>query len=362
MSDFIHLSIITNCGLEFRLATPTEAEAEAAGQAGSSADPSVSSVVVTGPPRACDFVEQQGEGSSVICLSPKTLVTVPRKFRKGAGIPLKAQHFCFVYPTRSVELQQALSQLDLQREAWAFVMLIGGFAYFDAADQLLGVNAVTYSGAASGSALMLIGPSSCTQRGFESLYRQGRLRPMPNSLEGFDLFSWVHPNELLDGELLTKSGEIGGTGDYPHGAMVYSGIPADGSAPTVDDAFVYTMLVPGDPRYIKPGAKAKKRDSAAENQSPSRGVFGRARTVSVSSNAVSLPGGKSLSKAVEALESRASEAFVKKRAVNDGFVSRISVEEQMKLRKTIWKVVTKAVRAAAFIGIGLLCSHARAHA
>ena len=372
MSDYIHLSIITNCGFEFRSASAAEthAEAEAGGgwaeghlkaqdPGGSSHDSSISAVTVTGPARACDFFEQQGgTGSSLSWLSPKALVTVPKKFRKGAGIPLKAKSFAFVYPTRSLELQDALNQLDLQREAWAFTMLIGGFAYFDPDDALLGVNAITFS-ADSTSALMLIGPSSCTQHAFASIIGQGRLRSMPQSLrtDGFELSGWVHPNELIDGELLTKSGAV--DGDYPHGAMLYSGAPADGSVPSAEDALVYTMLVPGDPRYVKPGkgrgdGELKSTKTQQLTQQALSQVRSGTQKLGTPTRSSAAAGGRTLSKAVGELKKRSSDAYTAKQDVSAGFVGRVEPPHpRLRLRRTIRKVLMKAVRAAAFIGVGL---------
>ena len=154
-TDYIHLSIFANCGLEVE---PLAADAVPSASA-ADADPMASAratlpFYVCGPPRAKAWLlarmsrsstgtaeaaaaggeapaaggdKAREEASKLHCwLSPKASVTVPRKFRKGAGIPLAAHSFAFVYPLPS--LFEALSALDLVVDAWAFTLLIGVWA------------------------------------------------------------------------------------------------------------------------------------------------------------------------------------------------------------------------------------------
>ena len=94
-------------------------------------------------------------------LSPRSACTVPSEFRDGAGIPQDAEYYCFIHPLSSFVAREVLRSgaLKLSRNPWAFVLLMGGFAYFDQAGKLSQVNAITFTPPVSAShpGLLMVG-------------------------------------------------------------------------------------------------------------------------------------------------------------------------------------------------------------
>jgi hypothetical protein len=106
------------------------------------------------------LLDQQLEGD----VSPCHDVTIPKEFRKGAGVPEEAEQFCFIHPLAEetlARIHDAVHEgaLSLARNDWAFVLLAGGYAYFrkdeHGQDELLRVNAITL--APSDTSLLLVG-------------------------------------------------------------------------------------------------------------------------------------------------------------------------------------------------------------
>ena len=108
MSDTVHLSILTNVGLEFEVD---------GGGAESETDNAHTTLPfqIIGPERAYNWLTNTGVNEALRgLLSPKALVTVPRRHRRKAGIPLFAYEFAFVYP--SLALQEQLVDVHEHRQ------------------------------------------------------------------------------------------------------------------------------------------------------------------------------------------------------------------------------------------------------
>ena len=158
-------------------------------------------------------------------LSPPSAVTVPVEHRAAAAIPVAATAYCWIHPLD--HLAAKLETLKLARNPWAFVLLTGGFAYFDAEMKLLAINAVAMAPSPTG--LVLVGRPVCGQGSAQAadvLSKKGRLVPIayPDLLSvGFDASAWVHGSENFNGVSLSDDTP------YPHGAFVYRWRPPEGS-------------------------------------------------------------------------------------------------------------------------------------
>ena len=156
-----------------------------------------------------------------------TLQVDNKEWRARAGIPEEATHFAFVYPMEGTEkLTDALiwsvekleaaveegdaaddgpipvpAQLELAYELlgtmtegdWSF-LCFGGYAYFDADENILQVNAI-----AQGDALHFNGPFPLTQDVLTKLDKGERLQPVtlsPIRSTGATRFCWIYPDEL----------------------------------------------------------------------------------------------------------------------------------------------------------------------
>ena len=314
MSDHIYLSILVDVDLTI--------EVMDSGLHGSSGDNSTTTTTTTtttirinGSSRACDWlIEVGGDEALYGVISPRASVTVPKKFRRGAGIPILADSFAFIYPRH--KLQDALQTLDLARNAWAFTFLTGGFAYFDATGRLLSINAITL--APSSASLMLAGPANCTAGSFEAMRTGGRLSPVTGPLKaaGFASFGWVHPNEKFDGHSLKQIID-----SYPHGAMLYARDEDGDGIITYNEAVVYTLLVPTDKEYVKPRAGSSTSKEGSPQNTSGRRTFGLSRSKTTRINS----GGATLSGALAGLKARSSEAFERKKKAGN-IVSRAAEE------------------------------------
>ena len=108
-------------------------------------------------------------------LSPRAAVTVPKEHRKDAGIPSDAHFFAFIHPSEDTEVLEKVQTIkNKARQSWAFVLLIGGYAYFDKSGKLLSVNAIAF--AETPQSLLLVGPYPCSVTSAVELDRQGRMR------------------------------------------------------------------------------------------------------------------------------------------------------------------------------------------
>ena len=314
--DHIHLSILTDIGLEFDC--PAESEDER----------TTIAIAVSGP--RGHTIGSCGRRAALNggCRRPRQ--SVPQKYRRRAGIPILAHTFAYIYPW--VELEEALDQLDFAKDSWAFALLIGGFAYFDVHGRLLQVNAITF--APSPQSLMLIGPFACSEKAFKSLQKQGRLETICDGTRlkaaGFHSCGWVHPSEDFDGAPLLASSDHA---SHPHGAMVYTrGV--DGSRH--QDAQAYMLITPADPDYIPAGV-----DAAASTRKPRS-----TETVA-----------QRLSDALSSSISLSADAIRKKNAAMRLVGEREDDEEGGKESllnvKAMKQLCMKVFLAAAFIGLGM---------
>jgi len=194
---------------------------------------------VTGPQPvidACTALSLHADGH-VSPVSPITLQVDNKEWRARAGIPEEATHFAFVYPMEGTEkLTDALiwsvekleaaveegdaaddgpipvpAQLELAYELlgtmtegdWTF-LCFGGYAYFDADENILQVNAI-----AQGDALHFNGPFPLTQDVLKKLDKGERLQPVtlsPIRSTGATRFCWIYPNELASFGIECKHG------------------------------------------------------------------------------------------------------------------------------------------------------------
>ena len=183
-------------------------------------------------------------------LSPKHMVTVPAESRAGAGIPAKAEKFCFIFPLKD---QHALAQirtaslLQLARNPWAFTLLAGGFAYFDEYGNVLAVNAISFAPSATG--LLLIGYEVNAVYAVNTMEQDKRTveirEPKELTYLGVHKYGWVHPDEEFGGKKLSDQHA------YENGAFLYTRVCRDGT-PKI---YMYSLMVSVNPDY--PGALAK---------------------------------------------------------------------------------------------------------
>jgi len=177
-------------------------------------------VQITGPEKTlADLSKLLGTSEApYLEVSPRAAVTVPMEYREDAGIPLNAHAFAFIYPSENVRILEKVQAVkNKARQSWAFVLLIGGYAYYDEKGALISINAIAF--AETEQSLLLVGPYRCSQAGTNALDGQGRLRPVTVSEvaeAGFSTQAWAHPSERFGGELLSA------TVDYHHGGFVFA--------------------------------------------------------------------------------------------------------------------------------------------
>ena len=157
-------------------------------------------------------------------LSPLDTVTVPPEMRASVGIPADAAFFAFVYPADGVE--ELLEELDLTQAKWAFLLLLGGYVYFDSEKRQLAINAMTLGGdeeeVVNGNPVFkfhLHGPFPAAPQALEALAAQSRLCDVTLSElkgQGFAKFCWVHSSEAPGGVSLST------TSTYVYGAFAYT--------------------------------------------------------------------------------------------------------------------------------------------
>ena len=251
VDDYINLSILPNVDLALE---PVSRQTE----------PSTGSArryKVIGPAAPLDFLRGLGERAKSCSLSPPARVTVPLKVRAAAGIPKCAETFAFIYPW----MGEMVGGLDLSHNAWAFVMLFGGFAYFNKSGDLLSVNAITLDHSEQG--LMLVGPSIATPAAVSAMQAKDRMTNITAptlTRAGFRQFGWVHPSEHFDGELM-------GTVAYPDGAFMYvrQKLTADdGPVGEVGvEASYYTLVSPQDKLFKQLRKQHRLRTAASERAS-----------------------------------------------------------------------------------------------
>jgi len=156
--------------------------------------------------------EQQLEGM----MSPKAAITLPDEVKAGAGIPPQAVQFAFVYPIDGMhESVKQLEKIVSDEDAWIYMLMLGGFVYFDDGGACCSVNALTLS--LSKISLKLRGPYSATASAHDEIVRQGRMQEVTLDVllsAGLLSFAWAHPSEQPGGHSL-------GATPWPDGAFLY---------------------------------------------------------------------------------------------------------------------------------------------
>lgn len=136
-------------------------------------------------------------------LSPLSEITVPAGKRAAFCIPEKATHFAFAYPPYNMApdlLEECAEELELPLRALSF-LLVGGFLYFDAAQKIVQINAVSTLPSPSNIAFTKL---SGAERVFPAsalaeMYERGRLMPvtLQNLVnQGLRRFGWINPSEV----------------------------------------------------------------------------------------------------------------------------------------------------------------------
>ena len=171
--------------------------------------------IVTGPPDKLAILRRVGKG--VVAdgadiegvASPMAPVTLPEAVKVAAGIPRMSSKFCFLSPLALFHGRS--DRVNLVKEPWAIVHLLGGFAYFDERDNLLGVNALTI--VPSFTVLHVIGPFVPADGAVGAMHDLGRLASVAvDSMvdHGFLQAGWVHPDEQPNGHELSVENIHGG--------------------------------------------------------------------------------------------------------------------------------------------------------
>ena len=177
-------------------------------------------------------------------LSPLCHINVPSESREALGVPADARYFAFVYPADGAHAQ--LKKLNLKRDPWGWVLLVGGFCYFNRFFEPVRINAFSSAQdptmqmkssshtrqAASDDAAQLAklmsfrGPTPVAQEAVSALESQGRLCAVTAEelrRQGYRSFAWVHPKEAVGGHRLSDTDRV-----TLYGAFVY--VQEDGTA------------------------------------------------------------------------------------------------------------------------------------
>ena len=153
-------------------------------------------------------------------LSPLAPITLDHTARQIAGIHPAAQTFAFAYPLEALASRPTAFQLFLRiasSEPWLFLILLGGFVYFDGDDCMVQVNTISLNGDESAE-LHQVGPVPVREEAMRALDQMQRVQPVTlKNLKdnGFVRFGWVHPAEKPGGHGLSAHFR------YDDGAFVY---------------------------------------------------------------------------------------------------------------------------------------------
>jgi hypothetical protein len=220
---------------------------------------------ITGPQKQCELLQQKLFGSSsasqelpVGQLSPAGKVDVPREFRTEAGIPMNAAHYCFVHPWSDVDgsrrengtnIVEKLNKIRLAQNDWAYVLVQGGYAYFDDTWELIAVNAITLAPSEEAGVLLLVGQHVSDAKpviaAMEERQRLVQITDRSLSKAGFKAFGWVHSHEKISGRMLGL--DENGQCTYPNGAFLYQRLAVDGDTEGEDRVYLYSLMTP-DPK------------------------------------------------------------------------------------------------------------------
>jgi len=101
---------------------------------------------------------------------------------------------------------------------WAYLLLVGGFLFFDDEGTLIQANALTL--VPSDHMMKFDGPHAPNRDALQTLRESGRMKAVTlDALESmnFKSFGWVHACEVLNGNQLSIEEGV----KYAHGAFVY---------------------------------------------------------------------------------------------------------------------------------------------
>jgi voltage-gated potassium channel Kch len=175
-------------------------------------------------------------------ISPLHRVTLPPDSRELAGIPRDADFFVYLFALSddaSTAEQMGMDVKWLARNQWAHVLILGGFAYFDANQRLLAVNALSPAPSASG--LVLRGAPPVSPGALAALRQEGRMVDITEPSmrgAGFTAMTFLEPVEKPGGHAINASvtnkdggfalcyNETDATGALMERAVFYSVMPA----------------------------------------------------------------------------------------------------------------------------------------
>jgi len=208
----ITFNLETDVGITFT--TPWQADATMGGSQSWN-------FTIDGPEHVLDFIAKYAIGGATGgVLSPPMQVTISdTKVRKAAGIPLECASFCFCYPLECLAGKyEEIMAHEGACPAWAFFLLLGGYAYFDASQRLVRTNAFVLTPAKA--SFTHVGPFHPSASAMDELRRSDRLRAVtlrPLLESGFVRFGWANPGERPGGHPLLSDG----TDPPGAGAFVY---------------------------------------------------------------------------------------------------------------------------------------------
>ena len=167
-------------------------------------------------------------------------------------------------------LEKRLESLNLADEKWAFLLLVGGFLFFDESDKLIQANALTL--VASDFQMHFDGPFAPSGDALHGMRQAGRVVPVTLGVlqdAGFAAYGWVHADEAFDGHWLD---EDGAASMIEHGALVYEIFGGDP---------IFFQLVPHRPSDLMTFAEAMevKRRSMPVEQNLQNQLEGGLRNV-----------------------------------------------------------------------------------
>jgi hypothetical protein len=241
-------------------------------------------------------------------LSPLGEVTVPMGVRPDVGIPdgvgtcggtrvaKEAKYYCFIQPLNDQEVRdmiRAQVKLAMKINSWAFVLLQGGYAYFDEERKLVRVNAITLAQGA-GVDLILAGHEvPDAGPALEAMQHTKRMVDIhePDLVEaGFVAYGWVHGREDFDGAPVTTVApyvnqlRIEGKQPvpevpdhrYPDGAFLYEQKGKDGR----HRIYMYPLMTTVDSNYGKAQQLTKRQVQVLMDDSEAEFLTEEERTAS----------------------------------------------------------------------------------
>lgn len=236
---------------------------------------SASNFKVIGPPETLEKLRKAGldvgqvgaglsAGQAGVCgvLSKSAEVDVPEEYREPAGIPTEGPpksgegnghgprvSYCYIHPLASEADRKkilASNACDLSRNSWAFVLLVGGYAYFNQKKELIWVNAIQFAPNDS-HGLLLVGHEVPTARhAFEAMKQHGRMVEVRDEhllKAGFQSFGWVHSSEKFP--CGTDETSVSEEFPYINGAFLYSRNTT--GSPGQEMFYLYSLMTPRAP-------------------------------------------------------------------------------------------------------------------